>query len=216
MPKSSAEIHSLFRSGVPDSDQAHVVRCALEADQAAWALVRSDRFLFEQGIDLYPYIRRADFETRLRRAPVKTAIVRVAQNSRRTSSFVEMRTDQVVLTALTRSRPPTQLPKALYRQTRAEQSQLSLFGEESTVGDRLYGVFVFGGRRNRGRGVPFFARVYFPLPGSHLLTVQPLDLLSVHASVLDRFVRDPEKIRPTEETSELVVSLKKQRRENEE
>ena len=71
--------------------------------------------------------------------------------------------------------------------------------------ERLYGCFIYGGRQFDLS----LARVYFPLPGKHLLRVQPLDLLTVHAALVEEERESAAKIRPSEEAVEIAMTLKR-------
>lgn len=212
MAKSAPEIHDLFRTSFDRRTRTELVRCALQAHAASKDIVRHAGFSPAQAQDALPYVRRADFETRLRGLVIPGVGVHDRKNPRGTSSFVELVTNDVCVTALTRTWPPTRLPAALYRDTRAEDSQLTIFDQlraEQQEGNapRLYGVYVYGGLRKDTE--LSLARIYFPIPGLRLLAVRPLDLLVEHAAVMDELRAEAQASRPMKATTEIVMGLKK-------
>lgn len=208
MAKSAAEVHELFRAGFDSRARIEMVRCAERSHAAARRLVRSAGFARGQARDVMPYVWRADYESRIRSMLVPGVAVRDRTNTRGTSNFVELTTDTVTLTGLTRSRPPKRLPKALYRETRAEGSQLTLAGLFDDVGLRvgnhLYGVFIYGGNED---GLTL-GRVYFPVPNARLQSITPIDLLAEYGA-LGEVSSAAEEVRPTEQATEVLVALKR-------
>lgn len=214
MAISTRDIHETFVRALGASTCIALVRCAVQAKESARYTVHQMGLPWSQARDLLPYIRRAAFEARAAAIIAPGVSTRVRTNHRGTSSYVELKAAGVVLTALTRSEPPTELPDALYRETRAQSSQLSLLDllegvEDDNADGDLYGCFVHG-----GRGLDLtLARIYFPLPKQHLLTIRPLDLLAVHAAIVAEEQARAASIRPTEETAEIAMALKKKVKE---
>lgn len=209
MSKSAPSIHDLFRACFPPRARTELVRSALTSHTASKALVRQMGFSPEQARDVTPYVFRAHFENQVATLTIPSVAVSVRRNHRGTSSFVELTTDGASLTALTRSRPPTCLSRAHYRETRAEGSQVTIFeilGASKTESTApLYGTFVYGG----GSNDLSLARVYFPIPGAHLLTIPPLDLLAEHHAVLATMRAEAEESRPMEQIAQIAIGLKK-------
>lgn len=218
MSKSPADVHDLFRAAFGSRARAELVRCALQAHAASKNLVRQAGFSPDQAVDVLPYVRRADFETRLTTLVIPGVTAHVRRNQRGTSSFVELVTPDVCVTALTRSRLPRRLPKAAYRETRAEGSQVTIseyLGLEDGVAElapRLYGTYVYGGRAKDSE--LSVARVYFPVPGLPLHAIPSLDLLAEHASMVDGLRAEAATARPMEATAEIVMGLKRKAEED--
>lgn len=201
------EIHRAFLRSLGPAASA-LVQCAIQADAAARELVRRAGFLPAQAHDVLPYLRRAEFDTRALSIVAPGVKVVSDSNPRKTSNFIEVASGAAVVTALTRSRRPRSLPKALYRETRALSSQMSLFDNEQPTGDKLYGVFVYG-CDGRNLSDLSLAEVYFPLPGRPLRDIRPLDLLGEYARLVEDERRRASEIRPSEEVAELAVSLRR-------
>lgn len=168
------------------------------------------QFSPEQAHDVLPYLRRADFETRAAALIIPGVAVRVNTNQQGTSSFVELVTADVRITALTRSRLRNRLPSAHYRETRARSSQTTIFErlgerEDDNPAAQLYGTFIYGGRGD----ALSIASVFFPIPNEHLLTIPPINLLREQAAVVDQLMAKAQEIRPMEETVEAALGLKR-------
>lgn len=209
MAKSVAEVHDLFRSGFPRAARIQLVSCAVQAHGAARTLIRDHGFDGQLARDAFPGLLRLDFQTRISNLVIPGVAIDVRQNVKGTSSFVEMTSESVTLTSLTRARPPRQLPAAHYRKTRAEASQTLLRfpgqpAEPESDADRLYGVYVYGGVRQLHLG-----RVYFPVPEpKKLCAIPPLDLLAEYQSVVGSWREAAEASRPTEAAAEFVLGLR--------
>lgn len=203
---SPAEVYQHFRHGFPERARVALVEAARAADVAARDLV--SKYELHQARDALPYVRRADFESRVSQITVEGIEVKSRLNSRKTSAYVELASPTVSVTSLTRKRSPGRLPEALYRRTRAKASQLSLFGSRDEHDDvhRLYAVFIYGGSK---RDLSM-ARVYFPIPDMPLRTVPPLDLLREWGEMGTNV---HEKVRPTEAAAKLAFGLKRRAKE---
>lgn len=214
MAMTPREVHELFVASLGKPTTMALVRCAVRAWEKSLQIVKEHGFPRLQARDVLPHIRRAEFESRARDIVAPGISVNVNVNKRKTSSFVEISAPKAVVTALTRKYAPTSLPDAVYRYTRAEASQLSLFEEQSSrngeeENDRVYGCFIYG-----GAGAELtMARVYFPLPGAHLLTIDPLDLLVVYAAAASTERAEAQKARPSENAEEVALELKRKKKE---
>lgn len=212
---SETEVHQLFQESFTTNARGALIRCAYQADKEARALVKKERLPSPQARELLPYARRAMFEGLVSSIIVPDVNVEVKANRRKTSTFVELSTRNAVVTALTRSRPPSRLPRALYRRTRAESSQMVFegFGDQSPFfwgggcERRIYGVFVYGCPPDSSEIT--LARMYFPLPDQALCHIAPLDLLSEYSAIVEEERTRAAAARPVEITAEVSLKLKK-------
>jgi hypothetical protein len=215
MSKSSEDVHRLFMGGFGTDAAVALVQCAVQAHEVSRSCVRKLGFPSAQARDVLPYLRRAEFETRASGIVVAGVRVETRRNQRGTSSFVELSSNGAVVTALTRTRPPTRLPAACYRNSRAEASQMTIFellAPDAFAGndnDPVYGCFIYGGPRDSGDPTALtMARVYFPLPDLPLLAIPPLDLLREYSAIVDVERERAASMRPSEELAEVAMQLK--------
>jgi hypothetical protein len=166
-PVPSDSLRDLFKAEASPAFVTDVLQ-ALVAAYSRSAEEATSRHESPEARYLAPHLRRVYLEEDLRAVAVKHGLDAVAaENRTNTCSHTEIRLGRIVLTASHVNGPYEVVQWAQFRQTLAQESQLSLpeFGREVKVPDDaqvVYGLLIHGCGNNPRW--PSFAHVVFPDP----------------------------------------------------
>lgn len=165
----------LFHANAPDGFLRDVLQCVVKGWNDADQKTR-DEFDEPERHDLFPHHRRAIIERELRGVAKRHGLTGSPQkNRRKTSSFTQLVSGRVILTASAVREPDEIVRYADFRLTFARNSQLCLFGEPEPVlpNAPLYALVLHGpgavetdeeGNSFISSAKPGFVKVVFPAP----------------------------------------------------
>jgi hypothetical protein len=181
---------AFFRQHVPVTLRRAVTRAVLGGCVKAYqeAQERDKDFL----VDAIPHLRRLRVEPALAKLILPKGF---SSEIRRTpsSSYTQISTDRVVITAVTRADDVRWVEPYRYRETLARGPQLDMFEEGREIVDssrKLYALLIYGGPHSAR--LPTLARFVFPDPTGNILSdgvnllVEHAEIVASYTEVLDR------------------------------
>lgn len=157
----TSEEEAFFRRNVPVSLLKSILRTVFDGCIAAYDQAKADvaPAFFS---DALPTARRVKVEPALLGLILPKGFSATLQATT-TTRYTEIRSERIVLTAMSRSEAVRTVEVALYRDMLARTRQLSLSFEDQVrfnPANGLYGILVYGGPHRRR--LPSMARIVFP------------------------------------------------------
>lgn len=196
-----------FRQHVPIDLMRNIARAVVDTGKAAYLEAKKfqDAGLF---LDADVANRRLLMEHALRTLILPPGF-KCETHRTPSGSYAQIRSEQIVLTAVTRDEDVTRVEPYRYRETLARGCQRSLFDDLGIFDPKsmLYALLVYGGVH--GRMMPSLAKITFPLPDGSLPC--SINLLSEFPELFrapDRDL-DDEQVQPRLRTEEEEEDRKK-------
>lgn len=170
-----------FKDHVPLKLRAALARAVADGCVSAYAQAKAkDREFF---LDALPVFRRIEVESNLSKL-ILPAGFEAAVLPTNSTHYTKIYSQNIVLTAVTRSERVTWVEPYSYRKTLARSSQMTLFGADNPEADAaLYALLVYGGPHHYK--IPTMAEIVFPTP-TGFFADNGIDLITEHPEALNR------------------------------
>jgi hypothetical protein len=189
----------LLRASFPDEFLQDTLRCVFNAYVMARAHCHS-QYAYPEAHDLYPHERRAIFERTWRKIsggyPSVTAEPK--DNKSKSAFHTEIRSNEIVLTANVVDKPSQIVRYANFRETLAENGQLTLdldvFKDDDADRSKVYAILIHGPSQAIS---PAFANIVFPDRNCKSYLEPKIDLFKEYPDILNAFKTPEEEVEPT-------------------